>query len=181
MVAHIAFRPNEHGDWDQASDGISRYGAYLAQHRGMFRDVDGQPTGDPLEFAAAAWEIAHSPIMSPAYVSTHPRIQSAVATWDYEHNLAVTVTVALDNVPAVTQLRRARGWAHDRISGQWYDPDDCAALTAMCKAVIRVPIRPGDLPLPEYRDTIPVTEVAKAAVAALCTVLNPVLSAVLDG
>jgi hypothetical protein len=43
------------------------------------------------------------------------------------------------------------------------------------------PIRVGDLPVPEYRDRIPVTEVAKAAVAAVCCVLNPVLSAMLDG
>ncbi|MBP2330616.1 hypothetical protein JOF56_011001 [Kibdelosporangium banguiense] len=183
MVTHIAFRPNEHYDRDQASDGLSRYGAYLAQKRGMFRDLDNdQPTEDALEFSAAAWEIAQSPIMSPGYVTVHPRIQSADATWDDEHRLAIAVAVARDDVLMGAQLlRRARGWAHDRISGGWYDPQDCAVLTALCLVTIRVPILAGDLPLPEFRDTIPVTVTAKAAVAAICTVLNPVVSAVLDG
>ena len=61
-------------DWDytNASDGISRYGAYLRGHAEEFQswhgeDLDGITT-DPGEFAAAAFRVACGPIMSPGYV-----------------------------------------------------------------------------------------------------------------
>lgn len=73
-----AFDPDEGYDQDLASDGVSRYGAYLAHHRRQFA-CDGEPTTDAGEFAAAAWRIAQPPIMVPAYVSIHGRVQTPVS------------------------------------------------------------------------------------------------------
>jgi hypothetical protein len=172
MTIQSAFATNEDYDREQASDGESRYGAYLAHHRARFLDYDGRPSTNPLEFAAAAWAIAQSPIMSPGYVTLHPRVQAADVTWNDEENLAITVTIAADDIPVATRMRRARGWSQDSVSARWYDPQDSSRLTALCLVKVRVPILAKALPCPEYRNTSPVTSVAKDAVAAVCGLLN---------
>jgi hypothetical protein len=172
MATQNAFRTDELYDREQASDGESRYGAYLAQHRARFLDYDERPATDPLEFAAAAWDIAQSPIMSPGYVTPHPRIQAADVTWDDEQNLAITVTIAVDDIPVVARMHRARGWSQDSVSARWYDPQDSSRLTALCLVKVRVPILAKALPCPEYRDMSPCTLTAKDAVAAVCALLN---------
>jgi hypothetical protein len=63
------------GDYDReyASDGISRYGAYL-------RDAAFEPWTDhdqAVEWAVFAWRRATGPVMSPAYVRYHPRVLAA--------------------------------------------------------------------------------------------------------
>src|SRR5262249_17816022 len=68
-------------DREQASDGISRYGAYL-------RDATFEPWTDhdqAVEWAVFAWERATGPVMSPGYVRYHPRGLSAQlgrSAWD---------------------------------------------------------------------------------------------------
>ncbi len=62
-------------DYDRgyASDGISRYGAYL-------RDAAFEPwTGNDqmVEWAVFAWRRATGPVMSPGYVRCHPRVLAA--------------------------------------------------------------------------------------------------------
>src|SRR6266540_539516 len=68
-------------DWDRsrASDGVSRYGAYLRTHTELFEpwqdeDAHGGVTPDAGEFAVAAFRVATGPIMSPGYVRWHPRV-----------------------------------------------------------------------------------------------------------
>src|SRR6266545_2288908 len=66
-------------DWDRsnASDRVSRYGAYLRGHSELFdpwREATGGITQDPGEFAIAALQVACGPIMSPGYVHWHPRV-----------------------------------------------------------------------------------------------------------
>jgi hypothetical protein len=66
-------------DWDRtnASDRVSRYGAYLRGHTELFDPWHEAPDGitqDPGEFAIAALQVATSPIMSPGYVRWHPRV-----------------------------------------------------------------------------------------------------------
>src|SRR6266536_3430342 len=66
-------------DWDRtnASDRVSRYGAYLRSHAELFdpwRDAPGGITEDPGEFAIAALQVATGPIMSPGYVRWHARV-----------------------------------------------------------------------------------------------------------
>jgi hypothetical protein len=63
------------GDYDReyASDGISRYGAYL-------RDAAFEPWTDhdqAVEWAVFAWRRATGPVMSPGYVRCHPRVLAA--------------------------------------------------------------------------------------------------------
>ena len=63
------------GDYDReyASDGVSRYGAYL-------RNATFEPWTDDdraVEWAVFAWERATGPVMSPGYVRCHPRVLSA--------------------------------------------------------------------------------------------------------
>jgi hypothetical protein len=60
-------------DHEQASDGISRYGAYL-------RDATFEPWTDhdqAVEWAVFAWRLAAGPVMSPGYVRFHPRVLAA--------------------------------------------------------------------------------------------------------
>jgi hypothetical protein len=63
------------GDYDRerASDGISRYGAYL-------RDASFEPwtdDGQAVEWAVFAWQRATGPVMCPGYVRYHPRVLAA--------------------------------------------------------------------------------------------------------
>ena len=77
-------------DREYASDGISRYGAYL-------RDAAFEPWTDndqAVEWAVFAWQRATGPVMSSGYVRYHPRVLSAQldrSGWD--GNLVVGVTL----------------------------------------------------------------------------------------
>jgi hypothetical protein len=68
-----AFWVDRDYDREQASDGASRYGAYL-------RDAPFEPWTDSdraVEWAVFAWRRATGPVMSPGYVRYHPRVLSA--------------------------------------------------------------------------------------------------------
>nr|WP_042190921.1 hypothetical protein [Kibdelosporangium sp. MJ126-NF4]CEL19693.1 hypothetical protein [Kibdelosporangium sp. MJ126-NF4] len=185
MAAAVPFRLDRRYDVDQASDGVSRYGAYLAQHRGLFFDsAEEELTQERLEFAAAAWRVASSPIMSPSFVKPHPRVQSAEVMWDEYGRMAVDVVIATDQEPPLPrELRfKARGWERDALSpGPWYDPQDPRHLTVLPTLLIRVPITPDVVVEPRYINGNPATTVAQDAVQGMCDVLNRTVSGVLDG
>ncbi len=68
-----AFWADRDYDREFASDGISRYGAYL-------RDASFEPWTDDdqaVEWAVFAWERATGPVMSPGYVRCHSRVLPA--------------------------------------------------------------------------------------------------------
>ena len=68
-----AFWVDRDYDREHASDGISRYGAYL-------RDATFEPWTDSdqaVEWAVFAWRRATGPVMSPGYVRYHPRVLAA--------------------------------------------------------------------------------------------------------
>ncbi|MGW7446086.1 hypothetical protein [Kitasatospora sp. NPDC054795] len=69
-------------DRENASDGDSRYGAYIAHHAGHFHE-DGEPLR-PAEFAAAAWRIATSPVMAPGYAAVRPDIERVEVYVDHD-------------------------------------------------------------------------------------------------
>ena len=71
--AVAAFWVDRDYDREYASDGVSRYGAYL-------RDATFEPWTDhdeAVEWAVFAWRRATGPVMSPGYVRYHPRVVSA--------------------------------------------------------------------------------------------------------
>jgi hypothetical protein len=82
-----------------ASDGVSRYGAYLADKAGLFDPWDAAPDGitrDPVEFAIAAFTVATGPIMAPGYVRWHGRVRNHGATWsEHDGRLVLSVTLAV--------------------------------------------------------------------------------------
>ena len=88
-----AFWADRDYDREQASDGISRYGAYL-------RDVAFEPWTDhdqAVEWAAFAWRRATGPVMSPGYVRYHPRVLDAQlerSGWDGSLAAAVSLVSA---------------------------------------------------------------------------------------
>lgn len=173
------FRADERYDLEQANDGRSRFGSYLAQHREKFLDLDGDPTRDRLEFAAAAWTVAAGPVMSPPFVRGHPRIQSALVFWDEQGGLAVNVVVALPGAWLGRPRQRAVSWDVDRVWGTWYDPRDATRLTVLPSVLVRVPIAPGDVTLPAFEHGNPEVTAAKNAVLAVVTLLNAVVADVL--
>jgi hypothetical protein len=108
-------------DYDRrhASDGTSRYGAYVRQRQAALFAECWDGTWDEAStrralFAAAAWQTGTSPVMAPAYIRQHPRVLSArveVNGWD--QSLAAAVTLA---VPWPAPLAGSRDWRN----GQWW-------------------------------------------------------------
>jgi hypothetical protein len=105
-------------DADHASDGISRYGAYVRQATALFAECwDG--TWDDTRtrvarFAAAAWQTGTGPVMAPGYIQLHPRVLSArveVSNWDASLFAAVDLAT-----PWPAPLDRVRDWR----GGQWW-------------------------------------------------------------
>ena len=88
--APTAFWVDRDYDRAHASDGISRYGAYL-------RDVTFEPWTDQdqaVEWAAFAWRCASGPVMSPGYVRYHPRVLGArLERSGWDGSLAAVVTL----------------------------------------------------------------------------------------
>ena len=116
-LAPAAFGIDRDYDRSLASDGISRYGAYL-------RDATFEPWTDhdqAVEWAAFAWRRATGPVMSPGYVRCHPRVRGAQlerSGWD--GGLAAGVTLVS---PWPEQLARAlaRGVRLGEQDAYWQD------------------------------------------------------------
>ena len=116
-LAPAAFWIDQDYDRSLASDGISRYGAYL-------RDATFEPWTDhdqTVEWAAFAWRRATGPVMSPGYVRCHPRVRGAQlerSGWD--GSLAAGVTLVS---PWPEQLTRAlaRGVRFGEQDAYWQD------------------------------------------------------------
>ncbi len=151
-------------NWDlvNASDRVSRYGAYLRGHTELFdpwQDAPGGITRDAGEFAIAALQVATGPIMSPGYLRWHPRVL------DYK--------VSHGENPEPGRLVCQA------------EPDD-ASHAALARLELRWPIPDATLPRPHRpaRAGYPNLRDAKASVRALVEGINqtagPVL-AKLDG
>lgn len=170
------FEPDEDYDIRYASDGVSRYGAYLSRNADLF-DHDGDLTTDAARFAAAAWRIAHPPTMCPGYVSHHGRVQDTSTRWDDEGRLAVTVELAVSASPEVTAFGSWRHWSCDD-HGRWTEPTDLVAPIAVTVVRVAIPLAGVRLPQPRYHRRCPDTTTAKRAVQAFCVLLNHELAAI---
>ena len=72
-------------DRKRASDGLSRYGAYVKQNLSGFAECwDGTfEAGLPVHFAVQAWRVATGPIMAPGFVRYHRRVLSVRLDYSY--------------------------------------------------------------------------------------------------
>ncbi|MFI0367565.1 hypothetical protein ACH35V_06770 [Actinomadura sp. 1N219] len=109
----MSFVLHDADDLDRASDGTSRYGAYLRQNGALFADWDdGTVTGDPVQFTVAAWQVATSPVMAPPYVSwTAERLRSVTVTSGEDPGLLIArIQVATPRPAALAGLAGFTGW-----------------------------------------------------------------------
>src|SRR6266496_480194 len=165
-------------DWDRsrASDGVSRYGAYLRGHTELFdpwREASKGITEDPGEFAIAAFRVATSPIMSPGYVGWHPRVLDHQVGYGEDPDPSrLVVKVAL-----ATSLPLWLGspwWSWTTYMGRdWSEPDE-ARHAALARLELRWPVPVATLPRPRppARPGEPNLGDAKAAVRALVAIIN---------
>jgi hypothetical protein len=177
-------------DWDRtnASDRVSRYGAYLRGHTELFdprREAPDGITEDPGEFAIAAFQVACGPIMSPGYACWHPRVLDHHVGYGDDPDpgrLVLKVTLAT----FLPMWLGSAWWSWTTYLGRdWSEPED-AKHAALARLELRWPLPVATLPRPRppTRSGYPNLADAKASVRALVEVINqtagPVL-AKLDG
>jgi hypothetical protein len=171
--------------WDRsrASDGVSRYGAYLRGHAELFDPWQEAPNGitqDAGEFAAAAFRVATGPIMSPGYVRWHPRVLDREVGYGENpdpRRLILKLTLAL-RLPL-----RLDGpwWSWTRELGRdWYEPDE-DRHAALASLELRWPLATSTLPRPRppRRPGVPNLADAKASVHPLVEAFNATAGPVL--
>lgn len=165
-------------DRAHASDGESRFGAYLRQHARYFDDDKGLTT-DPVEFASAAFAIARTPIMGPPYVGTHPRVVHLDQVWDFNDRCGVSLGFALPTAERVADLLPfdVTGWQREDGRGRFYAPERLDRISGYTQLVVRIPFPAELLPAPAYtwmRE--PDVDVAKRAVRTICNHTNSLLT-----
>lgn len=94
-IVHV----DREGDMERASDGYSRYGAYVGAREMSFQDAFARPeleAAEPVAFAATAWQVATPPNMSPGLVDWRPDIHKVTVGFDDDgKDLMVTVELPL--------------------------------------------------------------------------------------
>jgi hypothetical protein len=164
-----------------ASDRVSRYGAYLRDHAGLFDpwgEASDGVTADPVEFAVAAFKVATGPIMSPGYVRWHGRVQGHDAGRS-EHDDRLVLSVTLAVASPVRLGWDWRGW--DRhVHGDGLEPDDRRPV-GLCRLELRWPVPTDRLPTPgrPRRPGVPNLADAAGAVAVLVEQVNVTVEPVL--
>ncbi|WP_309117774.1 hypothetical protein [Saccharothrix sp.] len=178
-----AFRVDQRGDREAASNGRSRFEAYL-QMGGHFYGID---QDDRHSFAIASILTALPPVMSPGYVLTDKRVRDVRPHWDDDNRLAFEVTLVSALPVEVSRQAdfRWRSWQRERqmFGGDtlWSDPYDNDRPALLPTLAVRVPIAVELLPTPEFVRGVPVTAVAKQAVRVVCGELSRCLEPVLAG
>jgi len=174
---------NDSYDRAYASDGVSRYGAYLRQGAGRFLDWDDEPTSDVAEFAATAFEIASGPTMSPGYIAAHPRVTDLQLHCDDDGRRAIQLNLAATIPSELYRVmpRRWQSWQQPHgEDGRWQQPYDNDRLTVTTALTVRVPFPPVDLlPGACYDHGQPHTPTAQAAVRVLVEHVNTELAGLL--
>ncbi|MFF7452907.1 hypothetical protein [Kitasatospora sp. NPDC008115] len=178
-------------DREQASDGRSRFGAYIAQHADDFHD-NGEPLR-PVEFAAVAWSVATFPVMSPGYVNVRPDVQPLTVHRDYDGRAVLGAKVGLRHHGlAHRPTGRPLDWERDpwgRHDDPWpvlVGPELTDRPAVLVAATVLVPIPDGILLQPTAaRPGRTLTREAKTVVAALTahanTHLAPLVNDLLGG
>lgn len=178
MTAPLVWIDHEH-DRASASDGVSRYGAYLRQRADWFREVY-----SPATFAATAWRVATGPVMSPGLVRMRPDLNGVTLDFDEggEGILRATVRVPLPYYCVRGASDRLRYPVADWHTERTWDPDgtrydaprasqDYAAV--LITAAVLIPIDTAHLPHADADDYGPVDRIAATrAVLELATQIN---------
>jgi hypothetical protein len=187
-------------DYDaaQASDGVSRYGAYVRQHAAEFAEAWGESDAVS-RFAESAWRAGTGPVMAPGYVRCHPRIKRArVQRSHWDGSLAAAVelvglwSAALDS---------SRSWQGDRYWRDWptehqhwnnrdvflepSEEDITKAPYLLTTHDLRFAVPTGALPAPPAGPYDDLVDLARATVETLVAELNrivaPVIAALENG
>ncbi|WP_327678555.1 hypothetical protein [Kitasatospora sp. NBC_00458] len=171
-------------DREQASDGHSRYGAYLADYAADFHE-DGQPLG-PVDFAAVAWSVATTPVMAPGYVAVRPDVQPLTVRRDHDGRAVLGAAVGLRHGHLARRpdsRLRALDWERnpwDRPDEPWpvlIGPESTDRPAVLLTATLFVPIPDGILLRPTTaRPGRTLTHEAKQVVAALAAHTNDALA-----
>jgi hypothetical protein len=190
-LASAAFWIDRDYDRSHASDGISRYGAYLrAATFAPWTDHD-----QAVEWAVFAWQRATSPVMSPGYVRYHPRVLTArlersswdgslvagvdlVSSWPKQLKTALAAGLRLGDRDAYWQ-DWPTGYADgDTIS--YYEPSeaDIAARPYLLTTVsLQFTVKSATLPKPPASAALP--DAGQQAVAVVIAELNRIVAPVL--
>jgi hypothetical protein len=184
-------------DREQASDGISRYGAYVRKATTLAQCWDGtreDPGTRQARFAAAAWSTATGPVMAPGYVRHHPRVLAgrvACNAWDGTLNGLVRVVT-----PWPQPLAQSRAWhSGDSWWEDWpagpfgggtvyyREPDDDETATRpylMASAALIFPLSARMLPAAPAGPRDDLEERAREAVRVLTGAMNGVVAPVIE-
>ncbi|KAB2351603.1 hypothetical protein [Actinomadura rudentiformis] len=187
MTSIGIFQFNETDDRDRASDGVSRYGAYLRQRPELFADWDDDSavTTDPADFVRSAWQVATPPVLTGYTEWTAERVQNITCT-NSEHDGSLIVRVQIA-VPRPRALDNLPGWAdwdrHNFGDPGFYTPydDDLARRPAMLTSILLLVNIPNhQLYTPQAAPGQLLVDDAKAAIHRLAALLDAHLAPVLD-
>ena len=100
-------------DRSAASNGVSRYQAYLEAREEMFKDAE------PIGYAAAAWTVATSPVMTPGYVEWRPDLHTVTVQHDDDGRLVAVLKARLPHRPLLrhgllSDLGKLADWQRER-------------------------------------------------------------------
>jgi hypothetical protein len=174
---------DEYGDRERASNGYSRYGAYIADRPAKFHEYEDPDT--PLtadEFAAAAWEVATPPILV-GYVNLRPDLEAVTTAFTENGDLLLKVSVPLwhGDLPADRRPRYPwQDWtteydiaSRDDKYRHAFEPeikgDRPAVLTV---SHILIPTTGWDLPAPQHTKGRALVEEAKQVVNEIARRVN---------
>jgi hypothetical protein len=159
-------------DLARASDGFSRFGAYLAMRLPAVIDDDPDVLTDPVRWAAFAWATATTPVMSPGYLDWNGPIEDIQVCWDEGQLL---VEAVLRTSPPV-DLPGWRGWERDR-QGNLVEPrysNRVALAQVALRALlddVRLPRPPRE---PHCREEVVAT--AKTAISSVAQAVEDLLA-----
>ncbi|MER5350686.1 hypothetical protein ABT093_10175 [Kitasatospora sp. NPDC002551] len=171
-------------DREQASDGHSRFGAYIAHHAEDFHD-GGEPLR-PVDFAAVAWSVATFPVMSPGYVDVRPDVHPFTVHRGHDGGAFLCAKVGLRHRDLARRLF-ALDWERDPWGSRddpWpvlVAPERTDRPTVLVAATLLVPVPDHILLQPTVcRPGRTLTHEAKQVVAALAAHANEHLAPLVD-
>lgn len=183
-----AFWIDREYDRDNASDGRSRYGAYIRQATfNPWTDED-----RAVELALFAWQTATTPVMAPGYVRRHRRILSArLERSDWDGRLLACVDLLTGPPLALEGLHGWRDWPVEPRTlfggGNWYEPGgEELARDPYLLTTVSLRFAPGHLadlpdPHPDGADVETCQKSVAVAVRELNAIVGPVLARIEEG